>query len=841
MKKKLTIGFWEFIARIILRNRIAIIIGIMLITALMALQWKNIKFTQTEANLIPADDKVNVDYREFLSHFGEEGNLIVIATKDKKLFSPKAYQAWSRLMNLIKTDKAVSLVISVDNLQKLVKNDSLETFELKPLVDSKKVQNEAYLQSIRTELFNNLPFYEGLLFNKKSGAIRSAIYLDKKIVNTKARKDYVLNRLIPEIAKFETETGIKLHTSGMPYIRTLNAKTIIDEIGLFIGAALGITSLIFFFFFRSFRATLISLVIVIIGVMWSFGIIAALGYEITVLTALVPTLVIVIGIPNCIFFINKYHQEYQVHGNKAKALQRVITKTGTATLMTNITTAVGFATFILTNNVLLAEFGVVTTINILAIYLLCLLIVPIFFSYIPPPNARHLGHLEREYLTSFMGWIVRTVKYNRISVYIVSISLLIFGIIGIYEMRISGSIIEDMPKKTAFFDDIRFFEKEFDGVMPLEIMIDTKRKKGVMKLSTLNRMEELEETISEIPELSKPLSIVNLVKYSKQAYYNGNPEYYQLPTTQEQAFILSYAKNAGKNSKDNLLKSYVDSTGQYARITTFIKDENGEKMDDIEARIRAKANKLFPPKRFNVIVTGKASVFQKGTIYLLDNLLSSLLFAFAITGGIVALMFRSFKMVLVSIIPNLLPLLMTAGLMGYLGIPLKPSTILVFGIAFGMSVDDTLRFLAQYRLELSRNGWKIKKAVFATFDDSGTSMFYTSIVLFFGFSVFMLSSFGGTIALGGLVALTLFFGMLSNLVLLPSLVLSLNKTLANQQDLPEPTFDILEATDEEVDALEIKVTSTLNKTLTSQQELSEVKIDISAPTVEEADTIEENK
>lgn len=800
----LNIGFWAFVARVILRNRIVFLSGIVLITILFSMQWKNIKFTQTEANLIPFDDQINVDYRSFLKNFGEEGNLVVIATKDPKLFTPKVYKAWNNLMATIQSHKEVDLVISISNLKKLVKNDSLEKFELRPLIDTNKTQNQAYLSQIKSDLLNKLPFYEGLLFNKKSGAIRSAIYLDKNIINTKARKDFVLNQLIPEIESFEKETGVDLRTSGMPYIRTLNAKTILDEIGLFIGAALLITGLIFFFFFRSFRATLISLVIVIIGVMWSFGLLGLLGYEITVLTALVPTLVIVIGIPNCIFLINKYHQEYQVHGNKAKSLQRVITKTGTATLMTNLTTALGFATFIVTNNVLLTEFGVVTSINIIALYLLCLFIIPIFFSYIPAPIPRHLGHLEREYLTSFMGWILRTVKYNRIGVYITSILLLVLGIIGIYEIRISGSIIEDMPKRTAFFDDIRFFEKEFDGVMPLEIMIDTKRKKGVMKLSMLKRMEELEETIQEIPELAKPLSIVNLVKYSKQAYYNGNPEYYELPTQQEQAFILSYAKKATQNSKENLMKSYVDSTGQFARITTFIKDENGEKMNAIEAQIRAKANKLFPSPQYNVIITGKALVFQKGTQYLLDNLLSSLAFAFLITSLLVLIMFRSVKMVIVSLIPNLLPLILTAGLMGFLGIPLKPSTILVFGIAYGLSVDDTLRFLAQYRLELARNDWKIKKSVIATFNDAGISMFYTSIVLFFGFSVFMLSSFGGTVALGGLVAITLFFGMLSNLVLLPALVLSLNKTLSNEQEFIEPTIDILERTDAEVDAMENK-------------------------------------
>lgn len=804
MKKLLGIGFWEFVARIILRNRIVILGCIVLITVLLALQWKLIRFTQTEANLIPLDDKVNVDYQKFLDRFGEEGNLIVIATKDKKLFTPKVYQAWSELMQTIQSSKEVSLVVSVDNLQKLVKNDSLETFELKPLVDKNKIQDATYLTEVQKDLFSKMPFYEGLLFNKKSGAIRSAIYLDKKIVNTKIRKDYVLQKLIPAIENFTEKTNIELHTSGMPYIRTLNAKTIIDEIGLFIGAALLITALIFFYFFRSFRATLISLIIVIIGVMWSFGIIAGLGYEINVLTALVPTLVIVIGIPNCIFLINKYHQEYYKHANKAKALQRVITKTGTVTLMTNVTTAVGFATFIATNNVLLREFGIVTTINIMAIYLLCLLIIPVFFSYIPPPIPRHLNHLERESLTSFIRWVVNTVRYNRIGVYITSICLLIFGIVGIYKIKVSGSIIEDMPKNTGFFEDIRFFEREFDGVMPLEIMIDTKRKNGAMKLSNLRRMEDLEETIMDIPELSKPLSIVNIAKSFNQAYYNGNPEYYSLPSSQEEIFLLPYIKNSLKNSKDNQLKSYITSDGSVARMTTFIKDENGEKMEAIEAHIRNKVNKLFPSPRYEVIITGKPSVFQKGTNYLLDNLLSSLLFAFALTGGLVAIMFRSLKMVLVSIIPNLLPLIMTAGLMGFFGIPLKPSTLLVFGIAFGLSVDDTLRFLAQYRMELERNDWKIKKSVFATFNDAGSSMFYTSIVLFFGFSVFMLSSFGGTIALGGLVALTLFFGMLSNLVLLPSLVLTLNKTLANQQELPEPTINILEETDEAIEALEKK-------------------------------------
>ena len=798
MKNKLNVGFWEFIARIVLRNRIAILIVIGLITLFLGFQWKNIKFTHSEANLLPDNHPVNIEYNAFLQKFGEEGNLIVVGVKNDAFFTPKAFAAWNKLMTDLQKDKEVELVVSVNDIKKLQKNDAKETFELVPFVNESKVQNPEYLAQIKSDLFTKMPFYQGLLFNKKSGAIRSAIYLDKKIVNTIIRKEYVLEKLIPKINAFEKETGIDLRVSGMPYIRTLNAESILGEIGLFVGAALLITSLIFFFFFRSYRATMISVFIVIIGVMWTFGLLGLFNYQITVLTAVIPSLVIIIGIPNCIFLTNKYQQEYKNHGNKARALQRVITKVGTATLMTNLTTAAGFATFIITNSEILKEFGIISSLSIIALFFLCLIIIPIYYSYQPVPLPKHLEHLNRNYTRVFMSWIAKTVKYDRSKIYVVALILFFVSIFGALQIKTSGSLLDDMPKGTPFFKDIVFFEKEFDGVMPLEITIDTKRKQGVLKLSTLRRMDDLQQTIDSIPELSKPVSILNLVKYSKQAYYNGNPEYYELPTSQEQSFIAGYAKNSfSGNGKKDLMKSYIDKDGQTARITTFMHDIGTGNMSKIEDKLWAKINKVFPPDRYKVSITGKASVFEKGTKYLLDNLVSSLLFAVFLIAMLMVLMFRSFKMVVVSLIPNILPLVITAGLMGYFGIPLKPSTILVFSIAFGLSVDDTIHFLAQYRQELTNHNWKIKKSVFATLKEAGVSMFYTSVVLFCGFSVFMLSSFGGTIALGGLIAMTLGFGMLSNLMLLPALVLSFNKSISNKQEFQEPTINILNNPNEE--------------------------------------------
>lgn len=796
MSKSVSKNFWEVLARLILRNRIGILIAILIITLFLSFQWKNMRFTYTEANLLPDDNEVNITYNEFLKVFGEEGNLIVLGIKDPTLFTVEKLNAWNQLADDFKKFPEVETVLSIKDLQKLVKNTEQETFELEPFITD-SVHSAEEISVLEKQLFEQYPFYDNFLFNKETKTIRTAIYLKKEIVNTPQRKDFVLNDLEPIITKFESAQNMDVRVSGMPYIRTLNAQIIVDEIPWFIGAALFMTSLIFFLFFRSFRATFISLIVVCFGVMWTFGILGLLNYEITVLTALIPPLIIVIGIPNCIFLINKYQHEVKLHGNKAKSLQRVITKVGNATLMTNLTTASGFATFILTESTLLKEFGIVASLSIVGIFILCVLIIPIIYSFLPYPKERHLEHLNRRWIGGFVSWIERMVKGHRIAIYFTSVAVLAISIIGIFQIKISGSLIEDMPKKTEFFKDIRFFEQEFSGIMPLEFMIDTKRKKGVMKLSTLKRMEELEEVIEETHELSRPISVVSLVKYSKQAYYNGNPEYYQLPTSQENSFILSYAKNS--SSEANLLKNFVDSTGQYARITTFMKDIGTDKMERIEENLENKIKKVFPSEQYNVIMTGKALVFQKGTTYLVKNLAISLSLAIILIALFMAYMFRSLRMILVSLIPNLLPLVITAGLMGYFGVPIKPSTILVFSIAFGISVDDTIHFLAKYRQELKANNWKVKKSVYAALRETGVSMFYTSIVLFFGFSVFTISSFGGTVALGALVSVTLLFAMLSNLLLLPSLLLSLEKTIANKEVLKEPSINIIPDEDDETD------------------------------------------
>ncbi len=765
-------NIWNRLARIILRNKLLFLFLIFGTTGFFISQWKNVKVSYTQKSILPDDDINVIEYKKLRDIFKNDNNLILIGVKDSTLFSKDKLNAWNNLAKDFENFEEVAQVISVGNLKVLKKDTIQQKFVLKALTKG-NIPDDLTAQRIKKSLFDSLPFYEDFIYNKASGAVQTLVILKKNIVVSKKRYDFIINKVNPLLKKYRQKANLDIKASGLIYLSTLNAKVLQKEMPLFIGLTLLVTGLIIFFFFRTPSPIIISLLIVTIAVMWSFGIMGVLGYQITILTAVIPPLVIVIGVPNAIFLINKYQQEIQKHGNQAKSLQRVISKTGNAILMTNLTTAIGFGTFIIVQNSLLQEFGTVAALSILSIFILSILLIPIAYSYKKPPKRSHLKHLNKKWINGFVNWLIKTVKHRQRAIFGVALLLIIISMIGAYRINVSGSMLADLPKNTTFYKDIKFFEKEFGGILPLEFMIDTKRKKGAFKLPTLKRAEKLQENISDLPELSKPVSIVNLAKYTKQAFYNGDPAYYQLPSKNEKIFILPYLKKSGGNG--NLLSGYTDSLHRYLRITTFMKDIETDKMERIEDYLNLKQSKIFPAKKYDVTVTGKAKLYLKGTHYLIENLALSLSVAIALIFIFIMWMFGwSLKMGVISLIPNLLPLLITAGIMGYFGIELKPSTILIFSIAFGISVDDTIHYLAKLRQELQHNHGKVSKSVYRALRETGVSMFYTSIVLFFGFLVFLLSSYGGTKALGGLISFTLLMAMFSNLLLLPALVLFMN-------------------------------------------------------------------
>lgn len=791
---------WAGISRFILRNKLILLIALVCSTVFMADKARNVQFSYEFMALLPEDDPVFMEYQDFIDHFGQEGNTMVLGFQSDSLFQLDNFNSWLQLSEDLKEIEGVDNILSLLQARKMEKNESLKAFEFTPVV-SGKVKSQEALNKIKQEL-DDLPFYENLFYNKETDAYLMALRLDKVMLGKEAR--VALIQSIEDIAEpFAYSIGTKAHYSGLPYIRTKTTVKTKAEISMFIFLAMGITALIMLLFFRSFSAMFYSMIVVGIGVIWAIGTISLLSYKVTILTALIPPLIIVIGIPNCIFLLNKYHYEFKSHGNKIKALTRVIQKVGNATFMTNATTAAGFATFAITQSQILVEFGIVATINILLVFFFSLIIIPSIYSYLPAPKERHLSHLERSWMNTFTAWLVRTVSYYRPWVYSITAVLLVVAAFGVSKIQTTGNIVDDIPHEDPIYVDLMFFEENFSGVMPFEIMVDTKKKNGVSKSSTLRRIEQLEEVLAKYPEISKTSSIVDLAKFSKQAYYNGNPDYYSLPTSQEKNFILRYAKNSVSDD-NSFFNSFVDSTQSIARISARMKDIGTKEMRALRDSIQPQIDAIFDKDRYDVSITGNSVLFLEGTTYLVKNLFSSLLLAIALIAIFMAWMFSSSRMVLVSLLPNLIPLIFTGALMGYFGVSIKPSTILVFSIAFGISIDDTIHFLAKYRQELKANNWNISTAVISALKETGVSMFYTSVVLFFGFSIFIVSDFGGTVALGMLVSVTLLFAMLANLLLLPSLLLSLERIITTQS-FNEPLIDILdEEEDIELDALTIR-------------------------------------
>ena len=782
---------WKYLARLILRRRYWNLIFIGLSTIFMGYWATKVKLSYEMTPILPASDSTSIEYNQFKETFGQDGSVLFIGVQDENIFRLDHFNGWYDLTRQVRDIGGVEEVVSVTRLFHLKKNEESKKFDFLPVFD-KKPESQLELDSLMNVVFS-LPFYDGLLLNRETKVTMMMVTLDKEVLNSKQRV-----RLINDIRVagdiFSKNHQVELHYSGLPYIRTITAKKVEDELKFFIVMALIVASVLLMLFFKNFRIVLATMVIVVINVIWVFGLTALLGYKITMLTGILPPLLIVIVVENCIFLLNKYHTEINKHGNKIRALTRVVIYIGNANLLTNAVTASGFIAFTITGNQLLYQFGIVASISILVANFMTLFLIPIFFSFLKPPHRGHTQHLEKGVVSTLVNHIVHTVQTRRTIIYTVAIILVFVGIYGISKLKTTGNIVDDIPKKDPLYVDLMFFEEYFKGVMPFEISIDTKKKRGVLQLATIEKIEELQQLLSEYPELSKPLSVTEVVKFAKQAFYGGNPKMYSLPNNQEKNFILKYVPQL-ESGKQNILHSFVDSNLQVTRISVQMANIGTKDIQRIKDDLTPKIDSIFPPDKYDVVLTGTSVVFLKGTNYLIGNLIESLILAVILIAGLMAILFTSARMIVISIAPNVLPQILTAAMMGFLAISVKPSTVLIFSIALGISVDNAIQFLSRYRLQLRLSNWNIKQSVLQALRETGFSMIYSSVVLVFGFGIFIMSSFGGTEALGYLIAFTLLVALLCNLFILPSLLLTMDHWITTKK-FKEPLLEIF---DEEID------------------------------------------
>ncbi|MBI1768141.1 MAG: MMPL family transporter [Bacteroidetes bacterium] len=776
---------WDKVASLIIRFRLLLIIVIGFITAVMGYYATKVEMSYDLARTVPADDPEMIFLQQFKKQFGEDANIIGVGVQDSSIFSLKNFNHFRELNNIVKNTKGVNNVLSLPEIKIIRKDTANKKFKLDPLFP-KEIKNQPELDSLLTVL-RGQKFYMGQLVNEHNGATMMLISVQKEVMNS-AKRVELMKQLVDAGNAFTKFTNVKLHYAGLPFIRTIMATKVRQEMQFFLYLSAIVTGLIMFFFFRSVRAVLFSMVIIGIVVVWVMGTLALFGFKITLLSGLIPPVIVTIGITNCIYLLNKYHLEYFKLKSKPDAIAIVVKKMGLAMFLTNLTVAIGFLTLLSTDIVLLREFGIVAGINIMALFVVSLVMIPAIFSWLPEPKPKHLRHLDFKILGWFLHLNDISVHRYRPAIYIVSILLAVFAALGMMRLKSVTFMVDDVPENTDISKDLKFFESNFSGIMPLEIEVNMNKRRGALNVTNLQKVDEFEMFIDSLPQVSRPVSIISLVKASKQAFYGNNPSKYELPTKPESAFILRYMK--GQSESTGLLKSFVDSTYTRMRISMQIADIGSIKMDSLVHRvIEPRMNKIFEGTNITTNVTGTTKLFIKGNKFLIANLQESLLYAFILITLSMALLFANVRMIIISLVPNLLALMITAGLMGYFGIHLKASTALIFSITFGISVDNSIRFLAKYRQEQLVNNFFVPLSVSESILETGKSIIYTSVVLFAGFIIFAFSSFGGTIALGVLTSTTLIISMFTNMLLLPALIMTFDRPKKDKEKLLIDEFD----------------------------------------------------
>ena len=744
----------------------------------MAYKAKELQLSYEFANAIPTDHPKYKAYQEFRKKFGEDGNLLVIGLQTERLFEENIFNDYTRLVKEIKKVSGVEDVISITTAVNLIKDSATEKLGPIPIFEDRPL-SQAEIDSSRNVLYN-LPFYHGLLFNPDSNAWLLGVHINKGILASKAREKTVAE-IMSLTEGFSQKHSFEAHLSGLPLIRTVLAKRIAEEMQWFLLISVILSAVILLLFFRSVTSMLLSITVVGIGVIWSLGTMVLFGYKITLLTALIPPLVVVIGIPNCIYFLNKFHVSYNETGDKSKALVKMVDRMGIVTLFCNITAAIGFAVFFLTRSQILKEFGAVAGINIMVLFLISLILIPAVLSFLPSPKSRHTKYLDNPRLRRWLDRLERWSLNHRKFIYTMTIGVLVVAVIGMFRLESNGYIVDDLPKTDKIYTDLKFFERNFKGVMPLEIVIDTKKKRGVTRsLPTLLKIDSLSQFLAAMPEIGKPLNITEGLKFAKQAFYEGDSLNYSAPSEFDLIPLkpyLDFKPDSGnkENSFGKLVSSFIDSNKQEARISVSMRDVGSYRLPHILDTIQQKADLIFDTANYRVRLTGASVTFLEGSNFIINGLKESIMWAFGLIAVCMMYLFRSFRILICSLIPNIIPLIITAGVMGWLGVRIKPSTVLIFSVALGIAIDVTIRFLINYKQELPRHHYDMTKTVIQTIHSTGISIIYTSLVLIAGFIIFCFSGFGGTQSLGWLTSLTLITATITNLVLLPALLITFIK------------------------------------------------------------------
>jgi len=727
------------------------------VTVMMISFASQLKMNFSIEELFAINDPDVEKYFDFLEEFDREDNLILLMYECDDPFSYKNLKLNKSLIEQFETIKGVDKVTGLSNLEIFTNGEDELLRSVYPYIP----QSIDSLLEAKKRISSSELVQETLI--SRDGKLASiAIELDGSFNNHDMRE-----KIIEGIDFYQNSVNWTWHQSGIPILRTRYVQLMVSDTIRFLIPVAVMIIILFTVVFRSWLALLVPMSIIIMVVIWTIGLMVILNIDFNIMTYIIPTLLFIIGIGDSVHFLVKYFGTLSEVKDKKQALSQTLEKIGTAIFLTSITTSIGFASLIRSNIDIVRQFGMMTATGVMFAFILTVTYLPAMIMLFKQTPITKLKSYSLGFRINILKGFIKVVRFYPKPIIIFTFFFAIISVIGAFKINSHNSLMDDLKPGTKLYDDIMLAEKRMGAILPLEIIvsINNPNKLDVNDIRDpifLQNLDMLQQYISSIDDIGKMISIVDHIKEFNRAMNDGNNKYYTIPSSRPAITqtILIYGDK---------FNSLINFDYTKARITGRVKDIDSKRAAEIKKDIyRFVENKM--PHYFKVDITGTTFLALATNDYLVSDLTTSFIAAFILITLVMIILFKSISITLISIIPNTIPMLAMAAIMGYFDIILRPPTAMTFAVAFGIAVDDTIHYLTRYRMELPGHKWHYRMANDKTIMTTGLAMITTTGILVTGFLILVFSSFTPTADFGLLAALTIFIALICDLTFLPSLL-----------------------------------------------------------------------
>ncbi len=736
----------------------SVLVAIIILMAAAVWPASNIDTDFSLEGFFPKEAQTIVEYQRFINDYGRDDNIIAILLQHEDVFDPSLIQTVEDLIPLIED------IYGVDGTISILSAESLESDEGN-LITRPWVEDKSLLATHRDSLlqaWSKDPFLSNLVINRDGTVMGLYVQLESDMV-TYTDRQRILKELEPIISPLYDVA--KVYITGIPYFRNMYVNRLNEQIIFYVSISSMLIVFLLWFLYRNWRDVLIPIGIVWITILFTIAILQLTGGFFEIMSSTIAPILLCVGIADSIHVMSKYNDELIQGTDPNTSIRRALVTMGTATLLTSVTTAIGFATLATSNVLPMRNFGLYTAVGVMIAFLVTIIALP---AVLKLSGEKGRVNVNKERIHNQLGKILFRLDdvvfvHHRAIVVVGTVLTVVIGM-GISQLRVNSYIFDDVGKDSDLLEAARFASDELTPQFPLEIIVSTGTEGGIYDPNLLLRVDSMHQFLAQIPEFRKVISFSSLMEQTHTLVDPLAADSSRLPDTSDR--IAQYQLLLELTGAETAT-SFTDFDYSEVRLSVLTEDMGSYKMNTLRDTLDVAVARFFPTEK--VMMTGSNILVSDLTHNIVNSLTWSILLAIGFIGLLMWALFRKVSLIFISMIPNLLPLLVTAGIMGYFQIWIKPSTAVIFTIAFGIAVDDTIHYLARLRLE-STKGLDFRSTVRLTTEKTGRAMILTSIILLAGFGTLGFSDFDSTRLMGSLVSLTIFTAVIADLVFLPALI-----------------------------------------------------------------------